>query len=300
MNAHRMVVIAAALTTLVTAMLASALAVLGGQALPIAMHHDLSGAGNTTIDIGGNVNSGADAQYGAVLPHLIGKALDGTPFTLYHGAWSNPLGFASGAHPASGSNTPIVEAASLGDVAAHATLTSGAWPGAATSGTIPAALPATAAALMHVSVGQVLTLKDRDVGRLVRFTITGLYRPSQVAGPGAQYWQLDTISLSGQSTASGFTTYGPLTVQPAAFGGGAAAAGPGQSGTAGALIEDQATWVAQPQTSLLPQNQFSTIAGNLNDLRNSLGNPASLPTLQLTSNLPSVLSAVAANLDVAR
>ena len=72
MNAHRMVVIAAALTTLVTAMLASALAVLGGQALPIAMHHDLSGAGNTTIDVGGNVNSADDAQYGAVLPHLIG------------------------------------------------------------------------------------------------------------------------------------------------------------------------------------------------------------------------------------
>lgn len=283
-----MVVIAAALTTLVTAMLASALAVLGGQALPIAMHHDLSGAGNTTIDIGGNVNSGADAQYGAVLPHLIGKALDGTPFTLYHGAWSNPLGFTSGAHPASGSNTPIVEAASLGDVTAHATLTSGAWPGAATSGTIPAALPATAAALMHVSVGAVLTLKDRDTGHLIRFTITGLYRPSQAAGPGAQYWQLDTVSLSGQSTASGFTTYGPLTVQPAAFGNG------------GALIEDQATWVAQPQTSLLPQNQFSTIAGNLNDLRDSLGNPASLPSLQLTSNLPSVLSGVAANLDVAR
>ncbi len=287
-----MVVIAAAVTTLVTAMLASALAVLGGQALPIAVHHDLSGAGDTTIDVGGNLNSADDRQYGALLPRLIGSALDGTPFTLYHAAWSDPLGFTGGAHPASGSNTPIVEAATLDDLTRHATLTSGAWPGTAAGGTVPAALPVTAAALLRVSVGDTLTLKDRDDGHLVRFAITGLYRPSQATGAGAQYWQLDTISLSGQSTASGFTTYGPLTVQPAAFGGG--------SGAGATLIEDQASWLAEPRTSLLPQNQFSDIAGNLDNLRSSLGNPASLPSLQLTSNLPAVLSGVAANLDVAR
>ena len=39
-----------------------------------------------------------------------------------------------------------------------------------------------------------------------------------MSGVGA-YWGLDDIALSGSSTASGFTTYGPLTVQAAAFAG---------------------------------------------------------------------------------
>jgi hypothetical protein len=41
MNAHRLVIIAAALTTAVTAALAVALATFSGQALPRAVHHDL-------------------------------------------------------------------------------------------------------------------------------------------------------------------------------------------------------------------------------------------------------------------
>ena len=289
MNAHRMVVIAAALTTLVTAMLASALAVLAGQALPSAVHHDLSTAGNTALAISGNLSSSQDAQYRALLPGQIKNALDGTPYTLYHGAWSDPLGFTGGVKPSSGNNVPIAEAAALDDVAAHAILISGRWPAAAApgqGGAIPAALPATAAALLHVSPGDTLTFKDRDNGGLIRFQVTGLYRPSQAAGAGRQYWQLDLVGLNGATTASGFTTYGPLTVAAPAFG--------------GALVQDQSSWVAEPRTALMPENDFSGIAGNLNGLRGSLGNPTSLPSLALTSSLPSVLSAIAANLDVAR
>jgi len=292
MNAHRMVVIAAALTTLVTAMLATALAALGGQALPAAVRHDLSAAGSTTLAVTGNVNAAQDAQYSAVLPGQIRRALDGTPSAFYHAAWSDPLGFTgtgTGAPAVSGSNTPIVEAAALDGITAHAVLVAGRWPaGPARGGVIAAALPATAAALMHISVGDTLKLKDRDNGTVVRFVITGLYRPSQAAGPGAQYWQLDVVSLTGASTASGFTTYGPLTVPPAAF------------GTAGALVQDQASWLAEPRTVLMPRNQFSGIAGNVNSLREALGNPGSLPSLTLTSNLASVLSGIAADLDVAR
>ena len=63
-------------------------------------------------------------------------------------------------------NQPIAEAAALGDVTAQAELVSGHWPGAPAAGQpIPAALPASAAALLHVAEGDVLRMKDRDLQR---------------------------------------------------------------------------------------------------------------------------------------
>src|SRR5580704_242177 len=135
MNAHRMVIIAAALTTAVAAALASALTAFGGQALPRAVRQDLSGAGGTALVITGNsnVNVGQGAQYTSQLPGMISAALAGTPFAFYHAYWSDPLGFVPGsrpAQPASAGNQPIAEAAVLGGITAHAVLVSGRWPGA--------------------------------------------------------------------------------------------------------------------------------------------------------------------------
>jgi FtsX-like permease family len=293
-NAHRMVVFAAALTTLVAAMLAGALAALGGQALPIAVRHDLSGAGDTALLISGSVSAPDDTRYQALLPGELRRALDGTPFTLYHAPWSDPLGFTGTRVHAAGGNLAILDAAAFPDVARHAVLVSGSWPGTSAGGdVIPAALPATAAALLRLSVGDMLTLRDRDSQHMVRFRITGLYRESHAAGVDAQYWQLNLISPGGVNTVPGFTTYGPLTVQPAAF---------SRPGSGAGLVQAQASWLAEPRTSLIPPGEFSAIASQLNALDNLLGNPSSssLPGLALTSRLPSVLSAVAANLDVAR
>ncbi len=182
MNAHRLVIIAAALTTVVAAALATALATFGGQALPRAVRDDLTSASGTTMVITGQVTAAQAAQYSATLPRQVSAALGGAPFGFYRADWSDPLGFVPGslpASPASAGNTPIAEAAALADVSAHATLVSGHWPGRPGPGgqPIPAALPATAAALMHVSTGDVLRLKDRVSGHVIRFVVTGLYRP---------------------------------------------------------------------------------------------------------------------------
>ncbi|HEX6526597.1 MAG TPA: hypothetical protein VF070_42255, partial [Streptosporangiaceae bacterium] len=288
LSAYRLMVIAATLTIAVTAMLASALAVLGGRSLPIAVRHDLAAAADTTLLISGNVTASNDAQYARLLPGEISKALAGTPYTFYHAAWSDPLGFTGGSAPAGAGNPPLAEAAALDEVAAHATLVSGSWPGQPSGGVIQAALPATAAALMHLTAGQTVTFKDRISGDSVRFRITGLYRASQATGAAAQYWRLNLIGLSGSSTVGGFITYGPLTVPRSAFTG------------SGALVQAQASWLAEPRIVAMPQDQFSGIAHNLNELSASLGGPVSLPSLQLTSGLPSTLSAIATNLDVAR
>ncbi len=287
MNAHRMVVLAAALTVIVASALATALAVFSGQALPRAVRHDLDTAAGTSMVITGNVDSASGAQYTSILPGMISWALGGTRFSFARAYWSDPLGFVPGARPAtpaSAGNQPIAEAAALGGLTAQATLTSGHWPGAPAAGQpIPAALPATAAGLLHVTTGDMLRMKDRISGHDIRFVITGLYRPRQVAAP---YWGLDEIALSGSSTASGFTTYGPLAVSAAAF--------------SGPLATYGGSWLAQPQTGSIPAGQLLTVAGNVSQLRQTLAGAEQLPDLSLATSLPSVLTGTASDLDVAR
>src|SRR5690348_5318645 len=286
MGAHRLVIVAAALTVAVAAALAAALATFSSQALPRAVRHDLGHATGTSMVIRGNVDASQSAQYTSLLPGKISTALDGTPFAFYHAYWSDPLGFVPGSRPVPPSGTrtvQIAEAASLGSVMAHAALVSGHWPGDLGGGPIPAALPATAAALLHVTTGDVLRLRDRISGRQVRFVVTGLYRPRQVSSP---YWGLDDIGLGGQSTLSGFTTYGPLTVPAAAF--------------AGPLTVDGGSWLAVPRTASVPADQLRTVAANVTGLRQALADAVLLPDLDLVTGLPSVLNGTASNLDVAR
>ncbi len=100
----------------------------------------------------------------------------------------------------------IVEAATLQAMTAQAVLVSGHWPGGQVGGgPIPAALPATAASLLHVRTGDVLQMRDlMDELDLIRPTVTGPYRPLQVSSP---YWGLDDVArMSGSTTLSGLTT----------------------------------------------------------------------------------------------
>ena len=290
MNAHRLVIIAAALTVVVAAALATALVTFSGQALPRAVRHDLGAASGTALVMTGTVNAGQAAQYTSLLPAKISSVLAGTPFAFYHAYWSDSLGFVRGSRPAqpsSAGNQPIAEAATLGGITTHAVLVSGRWPGAPASGrlngAIPAALPASAAALLHVTVGDVLRMRDRNSGGTVRFVVTGLYRPRQVS---SEYWELDEIALAGSSTASGFTTYGPLTVQAAAF--------------AGTFPVNGGSWLAQPAVASIPADQFTTVAAAVDGLRQELQNAPVLPALALTTSLPATLDETATDLDVAR
>src|SRR5580704_15680773 len=253
MNAHRLVIVAAALTIVVAAALATALATFSGQALPRAVRHNLNGAAGTALVLRGNVNASQAAQYTSALPGRISSALDGTPFAFYQADWSDPLGFVPGslpARPASAGNQPIAEAAALGDITAHATLVSGRWPGRPASGQpIPAALPAAAAGLLHLTDGDVLRMQDRVSSGYVRFIVTGLYRPRQLS---SSYWGLDDIAL------------------------------------------------AQPSTASIPVDQLTTVAANVEVLRQTLQDAQPLPELALSTSLPAVLTGTASDLDVAR
>jgi len=286
MNAHRLVIIAAALTVAVAAALATALVTFSGHALPRAVRHDLARAAGTSLAMNGDVDASQGAQYTSLLRDKISTALEGAPFAFYRAYWSDPLGFVPGSRPVppgGTGTTQIAEAATLQAITAHTVLVSGHWPGGRVGGPVPAALPSTAAALLRVRVGDVLQMRDRISNHLVRFVVTGLYRPRQVSDP---YWGVNDVGLGGSSTLSGFTTYGPLAVPPWAF--------------AGPLTIGGGSWLAEPHTASLPADQLRTIAANVRDLQDQLANAAELPSLTLVTSLPSVLNGTASNLDVAR
>ena len=298
MSAHWVVLAAAALTTLVAAAVGAALAVFAGQALPQAVKHDLVAAPGTAMVVTGTFAGGTPAQTSAALHSSIANTLDGVPFGFWQGIWSDPLGFVAGSLPAkpaslASADTPLLQAASLQGVTDHAVLVSGRWPSqlaaasggsAATraGGAIPAALPASTAALLKLQPGDVLHVVDRSSDASLTFLITGLFAERQASGSAASYWQLNSVPASGSSTASGFTTYGPLVVSPSAF--------PGQ------LAVGTGTWVAQPDMADFTASHLSAISATAG----VIGASSLLSGLTLTTNLPAVLATTGDNVAVAR
>ncbi len=292
MTVHWVVLAAAALTTLVAAGVGAALAVFAGQALPQAVRHDLAVAPATSLNAQVTLADSPLAPVSAAFKSAIGSALLGVPSSFWQATWSDPLGLVSGALPARPAstgqgNTPLLEAAAMSGVTTRSVLLSGHWP-AAPGGAAPvqAALPATAAALLHVSVGDVLRLRDRLSGGLVTFKITGLFAQRQLSGPAASYWQLNEVPASGLYTSAGFTTFGPLLVSPAAFG--------------GALAVGGGSWVAQPDMTAFTAADLSAVSANITALLGSMANSPALGGVDLTTNLPAVLAATSSNLAVAR
>jgi ABC-type antimicrobial peptide transport system permease subunit len=322
-TAHWVVLAAATLTTLVAAATVAALAVFADQALPLAVRHNLSVAPGTALMIAGPVSNDATAGTASTLRKAVGQSLGGVPFGFWSGTWSDPLEMVPGALPSPPAGTrkgnmPLLEAAALDGITSHAILVSGRWPTAraashapgsnatrvtAVSYDIPAALPASAAALLHLSPGDVLTLKDGISRARISFRITGLFAPRRLSGTAASYWALNTIPASGSGTQTGYTTYGPLLVSPAAFAPTASSTATDTSTgsqTAGALRASTGTWLAQPDMAKFTLSNMPVISGDVSELQQALLSSSVLSGLQLSTSLPSVLSTTATNLSVAR
>jgi len=295
MTEHWIVLAAAGLTTLVAAAVAATLAVFTWQTLPLAVRHDLVTAPDTTLSMNALVGGPSQAVQGsATLRAQIAAAMPGIPFSLQEAFWSYPLGLIPGALPATPAsagqgNRALLQAASMNGVASHAVLVAGRWPttsGDTRPGAIPAALPASAAALLHVSVGDVLRLRDQGTNALVSFDITGVFTRRQGSGAASSYWHLSYIPASGISTEAGDTTYGPLIVNQAAFG--------------TALAMSSGSWVCQPDMTAFSDSDLNPIAANLTSLSKSLPTASYLNGGQLTTSLPPVLSGADSDLVVAR
>ena len=101
MNAHRLVIIAAAFTIAVAAALATALVTFSSQALPRARSGTTrAGAtGTSFVDQRQRQQQPGGPQYKPRCwgPGKISAALEGTPFAYYRAYWSDPLGFVGSA-----------------------------------------------------------------------------------------------------------------------------------------------------------------------------------------------------------
>ena len=201
------------LAVLTSVTVTTALASFGARALPAAAHQRLAGSPAATIQVSGQIGAaraGADLH---VIATAIRSVLGAVPFTVVSGQWSDQLALPG---PRRGSQVPQIQAAVLGHVMAHAELTAGTWPGPRRPGQpIGVVLPATTASMLRFSVGQSLKLRDSLTGAPVRLRVTGLFRPRDPAAP---FWRLSLLGTSGKAVQGSFVTYGPMLVNPAAFG----------------------------------------------------------------------------------
>ena len=269
------------LAVFITAALTAALVTFSARGLPQAASRQLTTAPDLSIAISGQIDAAQAAADTAVIHSSMTAAFAAVPVRLERALWSDPFGL-----PASRTSQtiPLTEAAAADHITSNAILVSGAWPGPPAHGRpIPAALPAAVAAQLHLALGQVLSLPDRDTGTQVRFRLTGTFRPRD---PGSPYWALDLIGPSGVLVQGNFVTYGPLIVAPAALGGG--------------LPVGQASWLARPVSARIRTGDISGLAARINQAQNRLSQPGALGGLTVTTSIPQLLNSIASNLVVAR
>lgn len=276
------------LSTLIASSLVAAFAGFGATALPQAVSSELAAAPHKSIAISGAIDAQQVRNDHGVVNATIGHAFGDVPFTVADGIWSDPLGLPA---RADAKIVPIAQAATLDQIRAHVQVTAGTWPAdrqparaKGAKGAIPAAIPATVASDLHLTIGRVLLLRDRANGKKVKLQITGMYRPLNAADP---YWGLDLISPTGVSEQADFTTYGPFVVAQGAFAGGQIPVG-------------GATWLYSLGTTKLTADQLSPLASRVTRALGQISRSADLGGLQVASGLPALLGVVSTKLVVAR
>jgi hypothetical protein len=269
------------ITVLITAALTAALASFDAQVLPQAAHRQLATA-QTSVVVSGAVDAEVAAADQPAVRSALRSAFGVVPFRLDSARWSDPLGL-----PAvpGGRLVRLAEAAAPDQIRAHAALVSGRWPGPPRPGQpISAALPETAAGQLGLATGDVVAVRDRDTGDRLRLRVSGLFAPRDPAAP---YWGLDLIGPSGVSVQSGFASYGPVLVSPAAFGRGALAVG-------------QASWVALPDPARIQPAELAGLAARISQAGSFLQGSVRLGGLQVTTGMPVLLDGLSRRLTIAR
>ena len=272
------------LTVFIAAALLAALATFNAQVLPQAARRQLASSAQTGIAVSGPVDAAvARADMPAVGAAFRG-AFGAVPYRLNSALWSDPLVLPG----AAGSRIiRLLEAGAPGQLAAHARLVSGAWPGPPLPGRpVQAALPASVTAQLGVSVGDVLSVSDRNNGHGTRIQVSGTFERRD---PGSPYWGLDIVGPSGVSVSPGYITYGPLIVSPAAF-----------SGRRPALVVGAASWAAALDTKRIQASQIPGLASRIASETGYLQDTVRLGGLQVTSGLPGLLDGLTRSLAVAR
>jgi hypothetical protein len=281
---------------LISAAVAGALVTLGLRTLPAAAVSQFEGSAGTSVNVSGQITLAQAGTDTAAVRSALHTAFGPTPVALDSALWSEPLRFpGTGQTAAAPAGVQVLgQAAALDAITAHARLTAGSWPGGAGAGAarqsgvsqggpIPVAVPAAAAGLLHLTVGERLTVRNDYTGSPVRLRVTGLYAPRQ---PDSAYWQLSLLGPGGSSLQGATLTYGPLITGRAAF----------QSGRLSVIA---ASWHAVPALRRIPPGDYAAAARRVTAATQQLTDPTTYG-LVVTTALPTLLPQTGRSLTVAR
>ncbi|MEY9937067.1 FtsX-like permease family protein [Streptacidiphilus sp. MAP5-3] len=293
LRAHRLLVVAALLTILLTAAAVSTLAafspavaaagvqrafqVTDRSQTPLVMTES---TGRSGLD---SARSAATATAHSAFPQL--------PVTLGQLAVSDSYGLPL----RHGQNAQTADLTLLADLdPSRVRLVSGAWPtavgvgapaGARATAAVDVAVPTAAVARLG-GVGTVLDLTDRYTSHSQLLRIVGVYLPRATTDP---YWRLDPLAGHGlQPGSTGTNTlYGPLLV-------------PGSDFAGGAVPQQSVTFEATADFGRITVGQLDAVSrATAAAVAASSGSGGASP-LQTTSQLPQLITQVQSGLLVAR
>ncbi|MGP8301728.1 FtsX-like permease family protein [Streptomyces inhibens] len=272
-RAHRLLLAAALLSVLLTATVLATLAAFSDAVGDAGLRQALANRSAAAAALQVKAQLPADTRLSADRAVAKGarRAFDGLPFTVRTLTRSGPYALprALGSPAARKGEPDLTHLAALDR--SRLTLTAGRWPTPGAHGPLPVAVPETAAAQLGIKPGRRLTLDNRLSGP-ARLTIevTGVYRPKDRTDP---YWKLD--DLGGRGVRSlGFTTYGPLFTDPAAFHG-------------GPLVQDSVGWLATADFRTLTADRLDALSAAADPAPKALmADPAFAGRAIATTDLP--------------
>jgi len=291
-TAYRSALGAVLLITFVVGAALAALAVYDGRALRQATYNRLAD-GDTAITV--SLPAASQSQFAAqsaALRSAASSALGPVPYTMNGTLWSVLLTLPQDVGPSAAGQTgpttesaqpvqPLLQLAAFGDLAAHATLSSGTWPtapdaGSASTGAVAAALPVEVADELHLSVGSRLALHDRTDNTVVSLRVTGLFQPAVGGDP---YWDQSPFGLAGEQLSPPFETFGPVVVDEGAFAG-------------GVLAADHASWSLQPSVAAMAGQGQDATTRSLSTLTTLVQRSPVVHYADLSTTLPAQLAAL--------
>ncbi|MFF8370802.1 FtsX-like permease family protein [Streptomyces lydicus] len=276
MRAHRLLLAAALLSVLLTTTVLATLAAFSGAVGDAGLREALRtrSAAAAALQVKAQLPAGKRESADRAVDEGARRAFDGLPYTVHTLTRSGPYALPRSlrAPDARKGEPDLTHLAALDR--SRLTLVKGSWPGHVTRGPLPVALPEAAAARLGAGPGRRFTLDNRLSGP-ARLTVqvTGVYRPKDRTDP---YWQLDDLGGRGVRTL-GFTTYGPLLTDPAAF-------------RSGPLVQDSVGWLATADFRTLTADRLDALSAAAGPAPKALmAAPAFAGQATATTDLPEAL-----------
>ncbi|GAB7033476.1 ABC transporter permease [Streptomyces sp. NPDC021749] len=275
-RAHRLLLVAALLSVLLTGTVLATLAAFSESVGDAGLRQALRtrSAAAAALQVKAQLPPAARVSADRAVAAAARRAFDGLPYTVRTLTRSGPYALPRTPAPA-GARTGEPDLTQLAALdRSRLALVKGRWPTAERHGPLPVALPEAAAARLGAGPGRRFTLDNRLSGPShLTVVVSGVYRPEDRTDP---YWNLDELGGRGVRTV-GFTTYGPLLADPAAF-------------RDGRLVQDSVGWLATADFRTLTADRLPALGAAAGRAPTALmADPAFAGHATASTDLPAAL-----------